>query len=371
MIVHQWLPAAHRGDAVGDNARALRDLFRRLGHESEIFALSVDDDLRDDIHAWSDPESRQGELTILHFAMPSPLTAAFAILPGTRVLCYHNVTPPEFFAPFDSGIARLTYLGRQELESLVGRVDLAVGVSEYNREELDDLGFAPTAVLPLIVDTDRLRHAPPVPAIERILQDGLTNILFVGRIAPNKKIEDHIRLAEQYKRYVDSYYRFIFVGRYDAVPRYHDTIRALIAEYRMLPERFWFTGPVPEAELAAYYRNAHAYVSLSEHEGFCVPLVEAMAMDVPVLAYGAAAVPETLGGAGVTFAPKDLEYAAELLGGLIYDLPFRDAIIAGQRERVKTFHPSQVEPRVLQTLGLVGLDAPSVHGASDQNRVSS
>ena len=99
------------------------------------------------------------------------------------------------------------------------------------------------------------------------------------------------------------------------MPRYFDTVRALIAEYQMLPERFWFTGAGAGRELAAYYRNAHAYVSLSEHEGFCVPLVEAMAMDVPVLAYAAGAVPETLGGAGVSFAPKDLEQAAELLGG--------------------------------------------------------
>jgi len=359
MIVNQWVPAAHHGDAVGDNARALRGLLRRLGHESEIFALSVDEDLRDDVRTWGDAASRQGDITILHFAMPSPMTAALATLPGTRVLCYHNVTPPAFFAPFDAGITRLTWLGRRELASLVGRVDLAAGVSEYNRRELESLGFEPTGVLPLLLDPHRLRQAPPVPAIERVLQDGLTNILFVGRVAPNKKIEDHIRLAEHYKRYVDSYYRFIFVGRYDAVPRYHDTIRALIAEYRMLPDRFWFTGPVPETELAAYYRNAHAYVSLSEHEGFCVPLVEAMAMDVPVLAYGAAAVPETLGGAGVTFAPKDLEYAAELLGGLIYDQPFREGVIMGQRDRVRAFHPSRVEPRIVETLAACGLSDAS------------
>jgi glycosyltransferase involved in cell wall biosynthesis len=357
VIVHQWVPAAHRGDAVGDNARALRGLFRRLGHESDIFALSVDEGLRDDIRAWSEPASRQGDITILHFAMPSPMTRALATLPGARVLCYHNVTPPAFFAAFDPAIARLTYLGRQELESLVGRVDLAVGVSGYNRDELDDLGFDRTGVLPLMIDIDRLRNASPVPSIERTLQDGLTNILFVGRIAPNKKIEDHIRLAEHYKRYVDSYYRFIFVGRDDAVPRYANAIRALIAEYRMLPERFWFTGPVLDAELAAYYRNAHAYVSLSEHEGFCVPLVEAMATDVPVLAYGAAAVPETLGGAGVTFAPKDLEYASELLGGLIYDRPFREAVIRGQRTRVEAFRPSAIEPRIVDTLAAVGLGA--------------
>jgi glycosyltransferase involved in cell wall biosynthesis len=178
-------------------------------------------------------------------------------------------------------------------------------------------------------------------------------------VAPNKKIEDHIRLAEHYKRYVDVYYRFIFVGRCDAVPRYYDTIRALVTEYRMLSDRFWFTGPVQERELSAYYRHAHAYVSLSEHEGFCVPLVEAMAMDVPVLAYAAGAVPETLGGAGVSFAPKDLEYAAELLGGLIYDQPFRAQVLAGQRRRVRDFYPDRIEPRILQTLVAVGIDGGS------------
>ena len=180
-------------------------------------------------------------------------------------------------------------------------------------------------MLPLAVDLARLTNAPARPALEQALDDDFVNFLFVGRIAPNKKIEDHIRLAEHYKRYVDAYYRFIFVGKYDAVPRYYATIRALISEYRMLNERFVFTGPVPDADLAVYYRKAAVYISLSEHEGFCAPLVEAMATDVPVLAYAAAAVPETLGGAGVQFAPKDLEYAAELLGALAFDDDLRAA----------------------------------------------
>jgi L-malate glycosyltransferase len=337
MILNQWVPAAHQGDAVGDHARRLRDLARGWGHASEIYALTIDEALRDQIRPWSDPAARQGDVTILHFAVPSPMTAALRTLPGARVLHYHNVTPAHFFARYAPGICRLAALGRQELATLAGRVDLALGVSEFNRRELEALGFEPTGVLPLAVDTARLRQAPPVPAIERLLTDGLVNILFVGRIAPNKKIEDHIRLAEQYKRYVDASYRFIFVGREDAVPRYAATVRALIAEYEMLSDRFWFTGPVPDAELAAYYRHAHAYVSLSEHEGFCAPLVEAMAMDVPVLAYAAAAVPETLGGAGVSFAPKDLEQAAELLGALVYDEPFRRDVIAGQRQRAAAF----------------------------------
>lgn len=355
MILNQWVPAAHRGDAVGDNARRLRDLFRRLGHESDVFALTIDDDLSDDVRPFADPDARRGDVTVLHFAMPSPMTDAFATLPGARVLCYHNITPAHFFADYAPEIARLTVIGRRELASLVGRVDLAVGVSEYNRLELEDLGFDPTGVLPLLIDTTRLTTAAPVPALERLLQDGLVNILFVGRLAPNKKIEDHIRLAEQYKRYVDVYYRFIFVGKTDAVPRYYDTVRALITEYRMLSDRFWFPGPASDAELGTYYRNAHAYVSLSEHEGFCVPLVEAMATDVPVLAYSAAAVPETLGGAGVTFAPKDLEYAAELLGMLVYDGPTRRKVVAGQRARLADFDPGHVEPRIRTTLATVGL----------------
>ncbi len=355
MIVNQWVPAAHAGDAVGDNARAIREVIRRQGHQSDIFALSIDDALEGDVRPWGHVDARQGDVTILHFAMPSPMTAALATLPGTRVLCYHNVTPPSFFAPFDPAITALTARGRAELVTLVDRVDLALGVSDYNRRELEDFGFEPTGVLPLLIDTTRLTGAPPVPALERMLQDGLVNILFVGRLAPNKKIEDHIRLAEQYKRYVDVYYRFIFVGRYDAVPRYYDAIRGLVSEYRLLSDRFWFPGPASNAELAAYYRNAHAYVSLSEHEGFCVPLVEAMSMDVPVLAYGAAAVPETLGGAGVCFTPKDLEFAAELLGALVYDLRFRQQVIDGQRRRMPAFAPGAIEPRIRQALAAVGV----------------
>jgi len=355
MIVNQWIPAAHRGDAVGDNARSLRDLLHDREIESDIFALTVDDNLAGEVRPWSDPDARDGDVTILHYAVPSPMTAALATLPGVRVLCYHNVTPAHFFAPYDAGIAAMAAAGRRELATLVGRVDLALGVSEYNRRELEGMGFAPTGVLPLMVDTARLLDAPRRPALEALLQDGLSNILFVGRIAPNKKIEDHVRLAEQFKRYVDSQYRFIFVGKAWAVPRYYQTVRALIAEYRMLPDRFWFTGPVPDDDLAAYYRNAHAYVSLSEHEGFCAPLVEAMAMDVPILAYAAAAVPETLGGAGLSFYPKDLEYAAELLGALIYDEPLRSGVLGGQRQRRAAFTPGRITPVLDSILASVGV----------------
>jgi len=344
------VPAAHRGDAIGDSARKVRDMLRAMGHESDLFALTIDDDLRGDVRPFSDPAATRGDVTIFHFALPSPMTARFAALDGVKILQYHNITPAAFFAPYDPQLFRLAALGRRELATLAGHVDLAVGDSDFNRRELAALGFTRTGVLPIAVNTERITAAPPRPALERILRDGLINVLFVGRIVPNKKIEDHIRLAEIYKRYVDSYYRFIFVGRYDGVPRYYDQVRALIAEYDMLPDRFWFTGPVPDEDLAAFYRWADAYVSLSEHEGFCVPLVEAMAADVPVVAYAAGAVPETLGGAGLLFEPKDLELAAELLGSVVYDRGVRARVLDGQRRRLQDFAPDRIEAQLRATL---------------------
>jgi len=342
MIINQWVPAAHKGDAIGDSARRVRDLLRTMGHRSEMYAMTIDDALADDVRPFADPEARRGDMTIFHYALPSPMTDAFGSLTSGRVLQYHNVTPASYFAPYDPGLFRLAALGRDELGTLVGRVDVALGDSEYNRQELDALGFGRTGVFPIAVDTTRITQPARRPALETILDDGLVNFLFVGRIAPNKKIEDHIRLAEVYKRYVDAYYRFIFVGRFDVVPRYYSMIRALMAEYRFLNDRFVFTGPVSDEELAVYYRHAAVYVSLSEHEGFCVPLLEAMAADVPVLAYAAAAVPDTLGGAGVQFAPKDLEYAAELLGTLAFDDGLRARVIAGQRRRLADFGDARI-----------------------------
>jgi L-malate glycosyltransferase len=342
MIINQWVPAAHKGDAIGDSARRVRDLLRAMGYQSDLYAITIDDALRGEVRPFAHADAGRGAITIFHYALPSPMTEAFAALPSGRVLQYHNVTPASYFAPYDPALFRLAALGRAELETLAGRVDLALGDSEYNRQELASLGFGRTGVFPIAVDTSRITRPAGRPALDRMLDDELVNFLFVGRIAPNKKIEDVIKLAEVYKRYVDAYYRFIFVGRFDVVPRYYSMIRALMAEYRLLNDRFVFTGPVPDEELAVYYRHAAVYVSMSEHEGFCVPLLEAMAADVPVLAYAAAAVPDTLGGAGVQFAPKDLEVAAELLGALAFDDRLRAGVIAGQRRRLMDFGDERI-----------------------------
>jgi L-malate glycosyltransferase len=354
MIVNQWIPAAHRGDAIGDSARKVRDLLRGMGHQADIFAMTIDEDMRGDARSFDESASRDGDVTILHYALPSPMSGAFRDLRGARVLQYHNITPAHFFADYDPEVFRIAALGRSDLQSLSDAADLALGDSDYNRRELDRLGFRTTGVFPIALNLDRITKAAPHPALSKILDDGLTNFLFVGRVVPNKRIEHIILLAELYKRNIDSQYRFIFVGRTDGIPTYYAAVRALILRLEMLPERFLFAGPVTDWELAAYYRSASVYLSLSEHEGFCVPVLEAMAAGVPVFAYESSAVGETLGGAGVTWSPKDLEFASELLGQLAFDPRMRADVVARQYRRLEDFS----EARLLERLeGILGSDA--------------
>jgi len=188
VIVNQWVPAAHAGDAVGDHAFAVRDLCRQWGHDANIFAIHIEENLQGDVLPWTDARAREGDVTILQFAVASEMTRAFAALPGRKIVQYHNVTPAHFLAPYDPNLARLAAAGRTELASLTSCTDLAVGDSDYNRRELEAAGFRRTDVAPILVNTARLRDAEPLPALEHVLQDGFANILFVGRIAPNKKI---------------------------------------------------------------------------------------------------------------------------------------------------------------------------------------
>ena len=175
------------------------------------------------------------------------MTEAFARLPRGRVLQYHNITPARFFAPYDPDIFRLATIGRRELASLAGRTDLALGDSEYNRRELEDARLRRdrrSSPSPSTSAASSMR--PRTPALEKWLNDGLTNFLFVGRMVPNKKIEDIIRLAEHYKRYVDAHYRFIFVGtRRGRAALLRTCCAPSIAELGWLPDRFLFTGAGP------------------------------------------------------------------------------------------------------------------------------
>jgi glycosyltransferase involved in cell wall biosynthesis len=343
MRIDQWVPALHRGDAIGDSARLMRDAFRRWGHQADVYALQLDQDLVGDGRPFS--EWRPGtsdDTVILHYALPSLLSAALRGQDGHRVLLHHNITPPEFFAGFDPEMARICQLGRSELETLRDCVELGLADSEFNREELASCGFRRTGVLPIFLDFARYRQ-PPNPVLRRLLSDDRTNLLFVGRIAPNKRQDELIRLTAYWKRFISPDVRLLLVGRLPRRRSYFHALQALFYELGFTPSEVLFAEHVDHDDLLACYAAADVFVCASAHEGFGVPLVEAMLMGVPILAQSGSAVSDTLGGAGVQFSELRLAEVAETAQLLASDARLRRAVLAGQRRRLAAFAPETVE----------------------------
>ena len=354
MRIDQWVPALHRGDAIGDSALLMRDAFRSWGHEADVWALEIDEDVAGQGRPYAD-FGRTGagpeDVVILHFAVPSRLGDDLRTFPGRRVLLHHNITPPEFFVDWDPEMVRICALGQEQVAGLRDHVDLALADSEWTRRELAALGFPRTGVLPIFLDFARYRGAPN-PALLRQLGDERTNLLFVGRLAPNKRQEDLVRLASYWKRFLSPAVRLLLVGR---LPRratglglplkahYFDALQAFAHEEGLTADEVFFTGHVEHDELLACYRAASVFVSMSEHEGFGVPLVEAMLMGVPVLARRAAAVGFTLGEGGVTFEGEGLPAIAEMAHLLAKDGGLRSKVLAAQRRRLEALAPAAVE----------------------------
>jgi glycosyltransferase involved in cell wall biosynthesis len=335
--VDQLIPAFHRGDAIGDTAFHMKQFFLSQGFRSEIFCLNRDEGLEDACEfftAYGTPDP--SDVTILHYALPSPLTSAFADLPSHKVILYHNLTPHEFFEAFSPEMARISRLGRQELKSLAPRVNLALADSEFNRQELEEAGFTKTKVFPLFVDFTK--YTQPVNRfVYELFRDDRINILFVGRIVPNKKIEDLIRVLFYFKKYVSSLVRLIVIGKTTSLPPYYQSLVRLADEFYLEPEEICFTGHIPDDEMFSLYRAADVFLSLSEHEGFGLPFIESMVFDLPVIAYDCTAVPYTLDGAGVLIRNKKVEYVAELIDIVVRQKKWKQEIILGQQQRLERY----------------------------------
>jgi glycosyltransferase involved in cell wall biosynthesis len=321
----------------------MRDAFRSWGHVADVYALELDSDLEGDGRRFGTWESGgRDDVVILHYALPSPLTAALREHRGRRVLLHHNITPSRYFVGWDEEMVRICTLGRDELATLVPHVDLGLGDSEFNRMELETLGFRRTGVLPIYLDFQRYAE-PSNPVLRRMLGDGRTNLLFVGRVAPNKRPEDLIRLLGYWRRFISPNVRLLLVGKLPRRPSYFDALQALAYEEGFTPWEVVFLGHLSHAELLACYDAASVFVSMSEHEGFGVPFVESMLKRVPVIAYAAAAVPHTLGGAGVQFTEKRLPEVAEAAHALVVDDALRSAVLASQDRRLEAFSPPAVQ----------------------------
>jgi glycosyltransferase involved in cell wall biosynthesis len=327
--IHQVLATLGYGDAIGHEVLGIQRVLRGAGYASEIFVETADPRLEASTRDYRElvDFSHPDNLLFHHFSLGSRASRTAYALPDRMALIYHNITPPEYFVGVHRTLARQCFRGRRELRAYPDRSDLALGDSEFNRQDLEALGFSRTAVLPVVPDFSHLDRAPNW-MVARDFDDDWTNILFVGRVIANKKIEDVIRFFHAYHTFYNPRSRLLIVGSHSGFERYLASLHQLAAALDASPVHF--IGHVSDEALVAFYEVADVFLCASEHEGFCVPLVEAFYKQVPVVAFAATAIPDTMDGAGVLYHDKDPIHVATLIEAIVSNTALRDQIVNAQ-----------------------------------------
>ena len=328
--VHQVLATLGYGDAIGNEVLGVQRVLRSAGYESDIFVETADRRFDDCTIDYREMVGAIGpdDVLIHHFSIGSRASRTAYALPGRMVLVYHNITPPEYFVGVHNELVKLCFRGRRELAAYIERSDLALGDSEYNRQELEALGFRRTDVLPVVPDFSHLDGSQGQLQLASDLDDGWVNVMFVGRVIPNKKFETVIRAFHVYRTRHNPRARLLLVGSYSGFERYLSMLQGLIATLGT-PD-VHFLGHVSNEDLAALYDVADLFLCASAHEGFCVPIIEAFYKGVPVLAYASTAVPTTMDGGGVLYDTTDPFEIARLMEAVLDDPALEDAVLQSQ-----------------------------------------
>jgi len=351
-------PAILPGDAIGRDVLHMGRILREEGHEVELFSTTWgkpqprnDKDLHVRDFLAGDPSA----MFILHHAIGWPhAVPLIATAKCRRIVKYHNVTPAHFYDSLDTEYASLCRQGRSQLLELINhKCDLYIADSLFNQRDLTELGADPhrCAILSPFNDLDNLLTTQPDPEILRDYGDGLTNLLFVGRRAPNKGHRHLLEAFAVYHHHFNADSRLVLIGRGEPrQEKYTQSLREQV--WRLgLSGHVIFVDSVSDAELKAYYARASVFVCASEHEGFCVPVVEAMALQVPIVAYGTTAVPHTVGDAGLVWDEPDPFLLAQSIDAVVRDAAVRHKLTERGRQRYQErFTNQRIERDFLHAL---------------------
>ncbi len=344
MQVVQMTPVVSYGNAIGNDILALNSILVKNGYSTDIYVESIS----------MDPRLPQGlvkhideyvdcseDIILFHFSIGTSLIEKVKEFKAKIVAIYHNVTPSHFWKTYDQHMEHACASAIENAKRLADITDFCLADSEYNKNDLRKLGFnCPIEVLPVLIAFEDYSAEPNESILKRYDSDGYTNILFTGRIAPNKKQEDIILAFYYYKNYINLKSRLFLVGDYGEWDIYGRKLKDYVQCLGLWD--VYFTGHVSFNEMLAYYRIADVFLCLSEHEGFCVPLVEAMYFGVPIIAYDSSAVGETLGGSGLLLAEKDPKIVAEVIHKVVSDEDIRTKMIYNEKLRLKDFAGEKV-----------------------------
>ncbi len=357
MEIHQFVPDFSYGDAIGNDVIGIQRILRGWGFQSRIFSKTIHPKYatKADFYLYYRYHHHPDNILIFHYSTGTELIDFVREFSEKKILVYHNITPSHWFEGINKKIARRCQEGREILAGLPDMFDLALGDSTFNKEELDTLGFRNTGVLPIIVDLSlyerSLNRIPRFPYIKK----HFPVLLHVGRAAPNKKIEDILKVFYFCKK-LDPSLRLFLVGSHYDMGTYVHAIEDLIEE--MALKDVYFPGHLSTESLTNIYSHASAYLCMSEHEGFCVPLVESMFFDLPVIAYRAGAVPETLADAGILFDQKDYPAISEAVLECLGNARLRNQLIQRGKKRLQAFTDTAIAPILKKHLEGMGVKIP-------------
>ena len=361
---HQFVPMLEPG-AVGQHTLEVQRTLRAAGIDSEIFTEFLHPSMEGRARLYGEYgtpawPAHPDDTLLYQFAIGSVVASFLRSRPERKGLHHHNLTPPEMLAGWEPQVVPGLRWGRRQLVELASSVDFALAVSAFNRADLRDSGFRDVEIVPILLDVgafDREVDGAKLRQLEADKADGGADLLFVGRIAPNKCQHDLVKALVAYRRSVDPSARLRLVGG-SSSERYLDAVRTF-AHSAGVGDSVDFAGSVSSGELSAYYRSADVFVSASEHEGFCVPLLEAMHHCVPIVAFAAAAIPETLGEAGVLVSSKAPADLAAAVGVVVHDDGHRRRLVAAGTRRLADFSLERTRARLLDVLARHGVGVPS------------
>ena len=337
MKIIQILPTLSYGDAIGNHVLALRKLISSMGYKTDIYAENIDARIPKGMGTSIEklPDLEENDIVIYHLSTETKLNEMIGGFKGIKIIQYHNITPPQFFSKYNLGMKNRTACGLEQARKLAVQAEYYLADSTFNKNELIKMGYRQNIdVLPILINfEDYKQNASEV--VQKRYGDKKKNLLFVGRVAPNKRQEDIIKAFFYYKKYMNSEARLFLVGNYGGLETYYERLKAYV--YRLELQDVYFTGHISFDEILAYYKIADLFVCMSEHEGFCVPLLEAMYFHVPVLAYDSSAVGETMGDGGVLLHEKNPQKMALWMKEMLENTELRKDIINRQERRMKVF----------------------------------
>jgi L-malate glycosyltransferase len=338
--IDQFVHTLQYGDAISGEALTIMRLLRESGIESDIYSVHTHEKLTaipKHISTFEEDTRNQDSAVLLHYSIASPFNDIFSSLSNTKkILVYHNLTPVHWYASYNARVTEDLIKGRDELPLLLQHADMVLADSRFNADEAKALGSTNTEVLPLVLDPHRWQEGPNPGILSALINHGGKNILHVGRLAPNKCIEDIIKGFYFYHHKYQKNSKLWIVGSDTDTEIYSFELRKLAQELR-LKEVVEFTGSVSDGELRAFYEGADAYICMSEHEGFCVPVIEALHYEIPIIAFSSSAIPETLGEGGILIEKKDPLLLGTLIHEVITSESEKNALIQAGLRQIETF----------------------------------